>query len=528
MGVSAASGAWWQRHGWTVVVLSAAFSIAFLIRTLWVAPLFQQWGPSYLFAGGSDSFYHWRVSDYIILNHRNLGFDPLLKFPFGAINPREPLFDWMNALLGLLLAPFFGGNPEAAGRFSLELAAPLWAALGVFPVYLIGKEVSSRRMGLVAAMVYPFLVANIDSSTFGYANYLSFYTFFILIMLYGYLRTVRAAGSRRWVESYRHPKSLWPALRGFWTTERTAVKWAVFTGVSFGAVILTWQGYTFVVAAVLVFLVVTMIIERIRRVDSFGLYVTTGIVGLVGFPMAFPYYFAQGDYHIWFAEPLLIYFGALLILLPFLFLRDAPWVISVPVLVMTSAAAVGAIALAAPATFADILSGQGYFVKTLIYTTVAEAQAPSIDSLILGYGVVTFFLAFFGLAFVVYRIARERFQRRHMMFLVFAVISIYLPISAAKFFYIGSAAFALLPAEALVRLLDVGGYPALRRNVASLSDRRSQLSALRRSFKARHVLILALVVVIVLPNVWYSNDAGIPYNSKSAFNGQIFDSLPAP
>ena len=56
----------------------------------------------------------------------------------------------------------------------------LWAALGVFPIYLIGREVSGRRMGLIAALIYPFLSANIDSSTFGYANYLTFYTFFVL------------------------------------------------------------------------------------------------------------------------------------------------------------------------------------------------------------------------------------------------------------------------------------------------------------------------------------------------------------
>ena len=525
--VSAGSD-WWRRHGWTVVLLLSAFGIALLIRTVFMAPVIELFGPLNVYGGGSDSFYHSRVMTYIIQTHTNLVRDPGLHYPFGAVNPREPLFDWMNAILGILSAPLFGGNAVVAGAWWLDFQGPLWAALGVFPVYLIGREVSSRRMGLVAALLYPFLVANIDSSTFGYANYLSFYTFFILLTLYGFLRTIKATGTRRWVESYRRPGQFPGALRAFLRTERQSVKWAVFTGVSFGALALAWQGYSYAVAAIVVFLVVQLIIERIRRVDSLGLYVNTWIIGLIGFPMAIPYYLPQGLFAGWFDLPLLIYFGALLILLPFVFLRDSPWVVSVPVLVGITAAAVGALDVLNHAFFVNIVTGQGYFVKTLIYSTVAEAQAPSIDALILGFGVVTFFLAFVGLAFVVWRLARERFKRQHLLFLVFGILSIYLPVSAAKFFFLGSAAFALLPAEVVVRLLDVANFGTYRRTVASLSDRRSQFSALRRGFKARYVLVILLLVVLLLPNVWYSVDAGIPYNSKSQFSQQIYNSLPAP
>ncbi|HXQ94118.1 MAG TPA: hypothetical protein VN864_02970, partial [Thermoplasmata archaeon] len=69
---------WWRRHGWTIAILLGAFSISFLVRTLYVIPLLQQWGPQYLFAGGSDSFYHYRAANYILLNHTNLVRDPLL------------------------------------------------------------------------------------------------------------------------------------------------------------------------------------------------------------------------------------------------------------------------------------------------------------------------------------------------------------------------------------------------------------------------------------------------------------------
>ncbi len=518
---------WWRRHGWTVAILLGAFGAAFAIRTIWTYPIIEQFGPLYSYAGGSDSYYHSRVATYIILNHRNLVYDPLIHFPVGGYNPREPLFDWMNAVLGLAFAPFFGGNAVTAGAWFLDLQAPLWAALGVFPIYLIGREVSSKRVGLIAAVIFPFLSANIDSSIFGYANYLSFYTFVILITLYSYIRTVKAVGSRRWVESYAKPGQYLPALRAFLRTERTAVKWAVFTGVCLGALALAWQGYTYAIAVMGVSLVVIMIIERIRRVDSFGLYVSFWITGLVWFPMAVPYYLVQHQFSSWFDLPLLLYFGTLALMLVFLVMRDIPWVFSIPALVALVAAAGAFLAVFEPRYFTSIVTGQGYLVKNLIYSTVAEDVAPSIDQLVVGYGVITFFLAFAGIALVVYSTIRARFKRYQIAFLVFAVLSIYLPISAAKFFLLGSPAFALLPAEAIDRALRVGGYPELRRTVASLSDRRSQFAAFRKAFKARHVLILALVVGLILPNIWVSIDAGIPGNSKSQYSSQVYNTLPS-
>ncbi len=518
---------WWHRHGWTLTILLAAAGLAFAIRTIWTYPILQTFGNLYVYAGGSDSYYHSRVMSYIILNHHNLGVDPLLKYPLGAINPREPLFDWMNAILGLVFAPLFGGNAQAAGAFFLNLSGPLWSALAVFPIYWIGREALSKRAGLIAAVIFPFFPASIDSSIFGYGNYLAFYTFVILITVYAYLRTIKAAGTRRWVDSYRHPRSIVAGLRGFLAEERVAVRWAVFTGVCFGALAMAWQGYTYFVAVVAVFVTVMMLVERIRRIDSFGLYVLTWIVGLVGFPMAMPYYIAQHQFAGWFDTPLFLFFGTLALLLPFLLLRDTPWVFSVPFLVGLYLAGAAVTAIFLPFYFKNIVTGQGYFVKTLVYTTVAEVQAPSVDQLVVGYGLVTFFLAFAGLALAAWGWVRSRYPRVLTAFLVFAILSIYLPITAAKFFLIGTPAFALLAGEGLSRILGYGQYPELRRNVSALSDARGRWAAFRRALKPRHFLALLIVVGLLLPNVWFSIDAGIPGNTKGQVEAQVYHTLPS-
>ena len=520
------SDSWWSRHGWTTTILLVAFATAFIVRTIFSLSVFEQFGWLYVYGGGSDSFYHWRVTEFILTNHRNLIHDPLLKYPLGALNPREPLFDWMNATLGMLFAPLFGGSAVNAAAFFLNVDPPLWSAITVFPIYLIGKEVSSKRMGLLAAVTYPFIVGSIQAAGLGYANYLTFYTFFILVYFYAYLKTAKLVSHRTYIPNFRRPREVLTGIRRLVREERTAVKWAVFAGVSLGALALAWQGYPLAVAIIVISLAVIMVVERIRRLDSLNLYIVTWIAGLVGFPMAVPYYLAQGLFATWFDLPLLLYFGALIVLLPFILLRQYPWVVTVPTLAGIVAVGFAVLDLLAPASFQTLITGQGYFAKTLIYSTVAEAQAPSIDSLILSYGVLTFFLAFVGLGLFVVHLVRQKFRREHALFVVFAIVSIYLPISAAKFFYVGSPAYALLPAEALLIILDVAGYAQLRRTAASLSGSRGQVTAIRRSFKARHVLVLLFIVVLLVPNVWYAVDAGIPYNSKSTYSQQIYDTLP--
>ncbi len=518
---------WWRKHGLTATILVVAALVAFLIRTVWAYQLIQQCNIYFCFAGGSDSFYHARVMEYIIQNHSNLIRDPLLHYPVGAINPREPLFDWMNAILGILLAPFFGGSAIRAGMWVLEMQDPLWAALGVFPVYFLGREVSSRSMGLVAAVLYPFIVGNIESTVATYSNYLPFYGFFVVLTLALYIHSVKLSGTRRWVENYRSPRSIWHGFTQFLRVERNSVNWSIFTGVVLGASILAWQGYTYVIATIVIFYAITLIIERVRRVDSFGLFVSTLIVGFVGFPMAMPYYYVQQEFAFWFTVPLLIFFGGLLFTIPFLMLRDTPWVVSVPVLFGSIAGAGGLLYVYNKGYFNAVLTGQGYFVKTLIYSTVAEAQAPSFDALIVSYGVVTFFLAFVGLAFFLAYLYSFRFRREHIFMVVFGLLGIYLPVSAAKFFLLGSPVFALLPAEVLVFALGRMGYPQLRRNIVSLGSQGGWWSAFRRSVKVRHLVVVFIVIGVILPNAWYAVDAGIPYNVKSQYNQQIVDTIPS-
>ena len=45
----------------------------------------------------------------------------------------------------------FGGNAVVAGAWFLDAQGPIWSSLGVIPIYLIGKEVASKRAGTAVA-----------------------------------------------------------------------------------------------------------------------------------------------------------------------------------------------------------------------------------------------------------------------------------------------------------------------------------------------------------------------------------------
>jgi len=133
---------------------------------------------------GMDAWYHMRLADNVVANFPNfLQWDMLAQYPDGAAVGYMPLLSWLAAI--------FGSNYETA-------AAYLPAALGAFtiiPVYLIGKELFSRRVGLlagflVAVMPGEFLHRTLLGFTDHHALEALLSTTIILLLLHSY-RTLK-------------------------------------------------------------------------------------------------------------------------------------------------------------------------------------------------------------------------------------------------------------------------------------------------------------------------------------------------
>lgn len=516
---------WCSRHGTTVLYLATVFFLGLILRIYFATELITQNGPLYLYSGGSDSYYHSRVIEYIVANKHHLVLDTMLNYPSGAINPRAPLFDWMVAILGVMLAPFFGGDAVLSAAYVLVYIAPVWGSLCIFPLYFLTKDIFGRKTALLAVFFLTFMEAQVERSIATFGNYLPFYLFMVLTTLFFYVRTIKMVGTNRWVASWRHFTDIKKGLKMFFVHERKALLYSAMTGVSIGATAMAWQGFTYMEAILLIYLFVQIFINHIRKVDSTGIYLVTMISMGIGFALAFPYYYGDQLIPIWFDVPVYLYIGAAVFGYILISTRDVPWVIVFPAIGITLGLAALAIYLINPGYFQIIISGQGYFVKTKVYSTVAEAQAPDFSRVVLAFGAATTFLGMLGFAYLIYR-TYKTWTAPYLFFATFSAMSVYLAATAGKFTFLGSPMFSVLSAWFVLLLINIADFAEMRKTFAGTIGG-GLWYAIKKSVKVTHVvMVLFLAFIVVFPNVWFAIDASIPYETKRKFDKQIYEAMP--
>jgi dolichyl-diphosphooligosaccharide--protein glycosyltransferase len=99
---------WLGRNWQTVAVLALLIFLAFFLRSYFV------YGPSvdngYIVSGGSDSYYHQRVIDYVASTGHHLIADPMLNYPVSYRDARPPLYDWSVAVTGMAWSSITGSS----------------------------------------------------------------------------------------------------------------------------------------------------------------------------------------------------------------------------------------------------------------------------------------------------------------------------------------------------------------------------------------------------------------------------------
>src|SRR5438552_12072719 len=93
------------------ILLVVIFAAALFLRTYWNVDAAVENG-HFVLSSGSDPYYEKRAIDSVQAhNFHTLIFDPLLNYPYGAVNPNPPLYQWSVAVAGHVLAPLFPANP---------------------------------------------------------------------------------------------------------------------------------------------------------------------------------------------------------------------------------------------------------------------------------------------------------------------------------------------------------------------------------------------------------------------------------
>ncbi|MBC7108271.1 MAG: glycosyltransferase family 39 protein [Methanomassiliicoccales archaeon] len=514
---------WLGRNWQTVVVLSMIFLIALFMRSYFGYSLSVDNG--FLVSGGSDSYYHQRVIDHVTSTGTHLVNDPLLNYPMGMRNPRPPLYDWSIAVTGMLISALTGIAVADAVGYSLIFSTAIWGALTVIPVYLIGQSAFGKKAGIIAAFLFAIMPGHITRSVLSFADHDSMVLFFGVCSFYFLLTSLKTIEGDRWVENWKSLKSIRSGIVSYFRLNWVSTIYAALAGISLAAVGMIWTGYAYLLIIVLAYFLVQILINRFRNADSLGVLITLVVMLLVAFAIMAPVYYQMNYWAVWFDVPFYLFVAAVIVGVIFVATRDYPWTLVLPSFTILAAIALFILSILAPSIFEAIISGQGYFVKSKLYSTISEAQAPSFSDLALSFGAVTFWLSFAGVVIAAIRI-KKNVAAYFVFIVIWTAVSMFMAVSAARFMFNASPAFAITSGWVVAMIIESVKFSDISRAL-SAGARMGLFGLLRRAIKVRHVFAaFFLAFLVVLPNAWGATDAAIPSELKAQYDKQVYNVMP--
>ena len=522
-----ASGArkFWNAH-WASLMVGAAFFFGLVIRVQWyLIPSMNAYGTgNWDMTGGSDPWYMKRVVDYILANNAHFIFDADRSYPLGGVNPRPPLFTWSIALVSMALEPMLG--PDAVWIAILGLPA-IYGALTIFPIATIAKDNFGKSTGVVAAWLIAFMPAHVSHSTWGLADHDAFVMLFISMGFMFWFKAIKNSGNERLTKtSSPRISEILKSFSVVASEKRSAMAFAVLAGVSFGVASLAWKG--FVVGPSILFLAyfVQVALNMFRRKDSTILNALFLAMLMSNLLMAIPFYGHP--------QMALILDGTGL--QPFLFVlgftlaiayvttgfRDKPWLLVLGTLFVAATVFFIILFVLKQLEFSNawdvLFTGSGYFTKTKIFSTVAEANAPDRGQLFAQLGPIVLVLALTMGFYSIWSTFRNKNQS-HLFFGIWIFAATYMSWTAARFMFNATPAVAVLGAWGIVALWDKANWQGLVRTwkKSGIRTPADRIAGARKavwrtpSFSA----ILLIILLVGGQQFTYGLDSAIPGSDAS-------------
>jgi asparagine N-glycosylation enzyme membrane subunit Stt3 len=531
----------WQAHGLQAMI-GLAFITAFTVRSQWyVIPAMNGYGTgTWDLTGGSDPWYMKRVVDYILMQNAHLVFDADRYYPLGGINPRPPLFVWSIALLSMLIEPFLS-TPEDAVWWAMVAIPAIFGALTVFPVAAIARDHVGKGTAVIAAWLIALMPGHISRSTWANADHDAFVMFFMALGFMWFFRAVANGGDERLTRSVTaHPSSVLSAFADVAKQRRLAMASAVLAGIAFGTVALGWKG--FVVAPSILFIGYAFIVatNMFRNRDSTIL--NTLMLTMLGTSLllSIPFYAYPGMNLVFDGTGLQPLLFVLVFTLALSYVttgfRDKPWLLVLGAIVGSGAIFFLVLWVLQTLDFSNafnvLFTGAGYFSKTKIFGTVAEANAPDRGMLFASFGPVVFILALFMGIMALWRGTRRR-EHTHVMLGAWILLAIFMSWTAARFIFNATPAMAVLGAWGASSLWKRAGVKDIKRKMrrSGIRTPSDRMTSMRKAVWRTPQFSAVLLVLLLLggQHLTYGLDAGIPSSSsaENEIDKNLYDALPS-
>jgi len=443
---------------------------------------------------GADSWYHMRLVDSLVHNFPHYTtFDPYLFYPSGSTWQYMPFFDLLIAASALLVG-LGSPTPHTVEVVAAYLPAIL-GALTVIPVYFIGRELFSRKAGLLAAALVAIIPGEfMGRSVLGAADHHIAEVLFSTVAMLFFIMSIKSA---------REKQLTLTELRKFnWPVIRRPLVYSLIAGIFLGIYLLTWIGGPLFVFIIFAYFVIQSIIDHTRgtvRADHWIMGMVTLLVALLILLPFSPGSLPLLSIAIAMATPLVLY------LISRIFIRQRIKKYYFPVTVIgLGVAGFLSLQLINPSFIASVLSRLSIFSPSGVGLTITEMNSLLIVgdkfSFSLAWEIFRtgFFISFISLCMLVYLLIR-RGEAHNTLLVLWSILMLAATLGERRFAYYFAINVALLTgyfSSWFLELID------LRRFVTHKSARGKTTGAIS-PFTGRFgygVGIAVVLFVVFIPN----------------------------
>ncbi len=450
-------------------------------------------GDSILF-DGNDPWYHMMLAKGTVLNLQRLWFDPLTNFPHGREITFGPFNSWGIAILSYIVDL---GNPsmhtvEVVGAFFPAIIG----ALLVFPVYFIGREISGRAGGIMAAAMIAVLPGQfLSRSVIGFTDHHAAEVLLSTTAMLFFLLAIRAGQGKLSFATLSERKLV--TLKG-------SLLYSVLAGLFLGLYLDAWSSGHLFVGVILIIITFQSVVDHLKGRNVEYLGITGSIVFAVSLLLILPFIrvengFSTSLYSLF--QPTMFILGIIFVLLlslssTYLAQRGMKKHYFPLLIVGVVIAGFLILSVATPQFIGPLTSGLHIFQpKTGGPSTISEAASiMERDGIQRNFpGLISLFSPFwlvlvFGLPLLVYRYWKED-RNTDLLILVWTVVILALTFAQNRFAYYYAVNVALLGGFLVSILLEKARFSEVEDAFIDMTKGKS-----RDDMDASRVLPTALVV----------------------------------
>ena len=481
----------WLKRNWLPVSLFLIVMLTIIVRT--VSAYSVSAGNNFALTGEAASEHKHTILN-ILAGTFGIS-DPSLNYPLGGELLNPPLVDIILAGFAFIVT-LFGVDPSTAAAGVLAFSGPIAAAITTLLIYVLGKEMFDRTIGIISALFFATLPLPVVMSVFSEGSGMSIVLMFFVLAAIFALRGIRALR-----------KSEFTGIKTAFSKD--VLKYTIIAGVMFGLIGLSWNGFSMMIVLLVFMMAAHAVILRLNDVDfspSFGAYATMLILAIA---IPLPYYVAVGLFTQIFTGPLLLSIIGIVSVLIFYVVQRRPKLQSFLIPIIAVIAIFAALYLAIPDLFNDVVSGNAIYSSSLI-ASLMESGNISISRMASFYGWATVWMPFVIITYMMYRLRSKDNSDSYLMS-VLLILGVFILswLSYGNAIMAGTV-YSIAAAATLVKLYRYVDMTEYFKSIRGGGWKASLKKFLKPEPFISLVMVLLLVVV---PNAALLADASTSYNS---------------